>query len=320
MLIGPIVLSTFGLLSGLFPHVFIQQLLDQSTISIIAEELGITVKLWHGFNFVLLLSFVTLLSGIGLYYFRKQIHQALDNISLSNYLKPSVWYERILNGTLAFAKLQTNILQNGYLRYYIIFIILTTLGLAGFTLLKFSDINSLQIHTDVTIYELIIGIIIISSTLLVITSVSRLKAIVALGVVGFAMGIIFILYSAPDLALTTFAIETLTVILFVLVLYKLPKYLKFSKPVVKIRDAIIAGSVGIFMTLVVLLVTAGKMQSELKKYFAESSLPEGKGRNIVNVILVDFRAIDTLGEITVLAVAAIGVYALLKLRLKEEDN
>jgi multicomponent Na+:H+ antiporter subunit A len=320
MLIGPIVLSVFGLLSGLFPNVFIQKLLDQSTISILAEELGITVKLWHGFNFVLLLSFVTLALGISIYYFRKQIIQALDNISLTKFIKPSYWYERLLNGTLSFAKLQTKILQNGYLRFYIIFIILTTLGLAGYALLQIPVMSSLNIDTDLTIYELIIGVIIIASTLLVITSDSRLKAIVSLGVVGFAMGIIFILYSAPDLALTTFAIETLTVILFVLILYKLPKYLQFSKPVVKIRDAFIAGSVGIFMMLVVLLVTAGEMQSELKKYFAEASLPEGKGRNIVNVILVDFRALDTLGEITVLAVAAIGVYALLKLRLKEEDK
>ncbi|MBT8379398.1 MAG: putative monovalent cation/H+ antiporter subunit A [Ignavibacteria bacterium] len=320
MLIGPILLAVFGLLTGLFPNVFIQKLLDRSTISILAEELGITVKLWHGFNYVLLLSFVTLLLGIGLYYFRKQILQILENLSLSNYLKPSFWYERILNGTLSFASLQTKILQNGYLRYYIIFIIITTLGLTGYTLFKISGIGSLDITTDLTIYELIIGIIIIASTFLVITSVSRLKAIVAIGVVGFCIGIIFILYSAPDLALTTFAIETLTVILFVLVLYRLPKYLQFSNPGSKIRDAIIAASVGIFMTMIVLLVTAGEMQSELKKYFAEASLAEGKGRNIVNVILVDFRAIDTLGEITVLAVAAIGVYALLKLRLKEGDK
>ena len=194
------------------------------------------------------------------------------------------------------------------------------MGLAGYTLFRSPGIDSLEINLDLTIYELIIALMIIASTILVITSDSRLKAIVALGVVGFAMGIIFILYSAPDLALTTIAIETLTVILFVLVLYKLPKYLKLSKPGSKIRDAIIAGSVGIFMTFTVLLVTAGEMQSELKKYFAEASLPEGKGRNIVNVILVDFRAIDTLGEITVLAVAAIGVYALLKLRLKEGDK
>jgi multicomponent Na+:H+ antiporter subunit A len=320
MLVGPIVLATFGLLTGLFPNVFIQKLLDQSTISILSEELGITVKLWHGFNFVLLLSFVTLVSGICIYYFRKQIIRALDNISLTKFIKPSYWYEKILNGTLSFAKLQTKILQNGYLRYYIIFIILTTLGLAGYTLFRNPGIDSLEINFDLTIYELIIALMIIASTFLVITSVSRLKAIVALGVIGFCMGIIFILYSAPDLALTTFAIETLTVILFVLVLYKLPKYLKFSKPHHKIRDAIIAGSVGVFMTFTVLLVTAGDMQSELKKYFAETSLSEGKGRNIVNVILVDFRAIDTLGEITVLAVAAIGVYALLKLRLKEGDK
>ena len=320
MLIGPLVLSVFGLLSGMFPNLFIQKLLDQSTISILAEELGITVKLWHGFNFVLLLSFVTLALGISIYYFRKQIIQALDNIFLTKFIKPSYWYERLLNGTLSFARLQTKVLQNGYLRYYIIFIILTTLGLAGFTLFRIPGLDSLEINLDLTIYELIIALIIIASTILVITSDSRLKAIVALGVVGFAMGIIFILYSAPDLALTTIAIETLTVILFVLVLYKLPKYLKLSKPGSKIRDAIIAGSVGIFMTFTVLLVTAGEMQSELKKYFAEASLPEGKGRNIVNVILVDFRAIDTLGEITVLAVAAIGVYALLKLRLKEGDK
>jgi multicomponent Na+:H+ antiporter subunit A len=320
MLIGPLVLSVFGLLSGMFPNLFIQKLLDQSTISILAEELGITVKLWHGFNFVLLLSFVTLSLGISIYYFRKQIIQALDNIFLTKFIKPSYWYERLLNGTLSFARLQTKVLQNGYLRYYIIFIILTTLGLAGFTLFRIPGLDSLEINLDLTIYELIIALIIIASTILVITSDSRLKAIVALGVVGFAMGIIFILYSAPDLALTTIAIETLTVILFVLVLYKLPKYLKLSKPGSKIRDAIIAGSVGIFMTFTVLIVTAGEMQSELKKYFADASLPEGKGRNIVNVILVDFRAIDTLGEISVLAVAAIGVYALLKLRLKEEDK
>lgn len=320
MIIGPVVLSIFGLLIGLFPNFFIQKLLDQSTISILAEEFGLKIKLWHGFNFVLLLSFITLLSGIGLYYFRKHIVHIIENISFSNYFKPSHWYEQSLSGMLSVAKIQTKILQNGYLRYYIIFIIITALSLGGYVLSQISGFDSLNITTGLTIYELIIGIIIIASTLLVITSASRLKAIVALGVVGFCMGIIFILYSAPDLALTMFAIETLTVILFVLVLYKLPKYLKFSKPVSRLRDIVIAAGVGVFMTFIVLLVTVGDMQSELKKYFAEASLPEGKGRNIVNVILVDFRSMDTLGEIIVIAVAAIGVYSLLKLRLRQEDN
>ncbi|MCS7052783.1 MAG: DUF4040 domain-containing protein, partial [Ignavibacterium sp.] len=140
------------------------------------------------------------------------------------------------------------------------------------------------------------------------------------GVVGFGVGIIFIIHSAPDLALTTFAIETLTVILFVLVLYKLPKFLQFSKPLSKFRDFVIASCVGIFMTLMVLYVTSLEFSSDLKKYFTENSVPVGKGRNVVNVILVDFRAIDTLGEITVLGIAALGVYALLKLRLDDREE
>lgn len=173
---------------------------------------------------------------------------------------------------------------------------------------------------DITFYEIAILSMMVGATFVVITSDSRLKSIVAIGVVGFTMGIIFIIYSAPDLALTTFAIETLTVILFVLVLYKLPKYLQFSNVIVKLRDVIISAAVGIFMSTVVLYVTSLSMQSDLKTYFAEKSLPEGKGRNIVNVILVDFRAIDTLGEITVLAIAAIGVYALLKLKLDDKGE
>ncbi len=320
MLVGPLILAVLGLLIGLFPNFFIQKLLDQTTISIMSEEFGLKILLWHGFNVVLILSFATLFSGIAIYYFRKRILDSLDGIKLIDVLKPSYWYEQIIRGVLSFGKAQTKVLQNGYLRYYIIFIICTTLILAGYSLLTLKDFYPINFYGDLTFYEIIIGLIIISATFLVITSDSRLKAIVAIGVVGFCMGIIFILYSAPDLAITTFAIETLTVILFVLVLYRLPKYLQFSKPFSKIRDTIIAASVGLFMTLIVLFVTAGSMQSELKKYFAEASLPEGKGRNIVNVILVDFRAIDTLGEITVLAVAALGVFALLKLRLQKADK
>lgn len=320
MLIGPMILAVLGLLIGIFPNFFIQKLLDQCTLSILAEEFELKIELWHGFNVVLFLSFTTLLSGIAIYYFRKRILDSLEGIKLIEILKPSYWYDQGISGVLSFGKTQTKLLQNGYLRYYIIFIILTTIGLAGYALLNVKDFYTTQFASDLTIYEMIIGVIIISSAFLVITSDSRLKAIVAIGVIGFCMGIIFILYSAPDLALTTFAIETLTVILFVLVLYRLPKYLKFSKPFSKARDVIIAASVGFFMTLIVLYVTAGNMQSDFKRYFAETSLPEGKGRNIVNVILVDFRAIDTLGEITVLAVAAIGVFALLKLRLQKGDK
>lgn len=320
MLIGPVLLSVLGLLMGIFPNFFIQKLLDQSTFSILTTELGIKVKAWHGFNFVLFLSFLTLLTGLFLFYFRAKALNVLNSMKLVKFVKPSYWYQVLLDSTLTFGKYLTRLLQNGYLRYYIIFIVLTTLGLAGYSLLKLNIFELIEISGSVTVYEVIIAVIIVLATFLVITSDSRLKAIVAIGAVGFCMGIIFILYSAPDLALTTIAIETLTVILFVLILYRLPKYLKFSKVTSKTRDIIIASGVGVFMTLIVLLVSTVNMQSELKSYFADVSVPGGKGRNIVNVILVDFRAIDTLGEITVLAVAALGVYALIKLRLTDKDE
>ena len=114
-----------------------------------------------------------------------------------------------------------------------------------------------------------------------------------------------------------FAIETLTVILFVLVLYRLPRFASYSRQTSRFRDAVVAILAGAMMTLLVLAVTSTPLVSRLSPYFSENSYLLAKGRNIVNVILVDFRGIDTLGEITVLAVAAIGVFALMRLKAEE---
>ena len=132
--------------------------------------------------------------------------------------------------------------------------------------------------------------------------------------VGYGVALIYILYGAPDLAMTQILVETLTVILFVLVFYHLPRFAQFSNLASRARDAAIAIATGGLITALVLAAAATPPESVLAPYFAEHSKPLAHGSNIVNVILVDFRALDTLGEITVLAVAAIGVYALLKAR------
>ena len=110
-------------------------------------------------------------------------------------------------------------------------------------------------------------------------------------------------------------IETLTVILFVLVFYHLPRFASLSSRAARIRDLVVAVMAGATMTALVLVASSVQLHPPISDYFAENSQPLAHGRNIVNVILVDFRGIDTLGEITVLAVAGVGVYALLKLRL-----
>jgi len=138
--------------------------------------------------------------------------------------------------------------------------------------------------------------------------------VVALGVVGYATALIFILFGAPDLAMTQFMIETLTVILLVLVFYHLPRFAHISSTPSRVRDVIVSLAGGALVTVMVLAALREQFYPPISSYFVENSLPMAHGRNVVNVILVDFRALDTLGEITVLALAGLGVYALLKLR------
>ncbi|MCG8341617.1 MAG: putative monovalent cation/H+ antiporter subunit A [Chlorobiales bacterium] len=314
MLLGPGLLAVLGLLFGLFPDFFIGTMLEQSAQSILSETLSLKIAIWEGFNLVLLLSFVTLLLGGALYLIRGKMLGRVQTMSFPAVFRPSAWYEETMRGLLSFARQQTRFVQNGYLRNYMIVVIVTTVALASFALYRSAGQISIAPDFSITFYEGALAFIILVSTLLLITSTSRLKSIVSLGVLGFSIGIIFVIYGAPDLGLTTFAIETLNVILFVLVLYRLPGFLKLSRSSNRGRDAVIALCVGVLMTLMVLFASSFELSSGLKQYFAETSVPAGNGRNVVNVILVDFRAIDTLGEITVLAIAALGVVALLKLK------
>src|SRR5690606_10202086 len=158
------------------------------------------------------------------------------------------------------------------------------------------------------------------STLITVFSKSRLLAVVSMGVIGYAICLIFVFYSAPDLAMTQFAIDTLTVILFVLVLYNLPKYKEFSQTHDKIRDGIVALTFGTLMSLIALEVLNEPTENLISEFYASNAYILGKGKNIVNVILVDFRGLDTMIEITVLTIAAMGVFSLLKLRLKNKEK
>jgi multicomponent Na+:H+ antiporter subunit A len=122
------------------------------------------------------------------------------------------------------------------------------------------------------------------------------------------------MFGAPDLAMTQFLIESLTVILFVLALYHLPQFSRISSNRTRLRDLMISAVVGALATLLVLSAAGTQLQPKISDFFVERSLPEAHGRNVVNVILVDFRGFDTFGETTVLAIAAAGVVALLKMR------
>jgi multicomponent Na+:H+ antiporter subunit A len=155
----------------------------------------------------------------------------------------------------------------------------------------------------------------IISILFAISTNSRSVSIVALGVVGFANCLFFLFYSAPDLAMTQFSIDTLTVLLFMLVLVKLPKNKQYSSKGIKMRDALLSLLFGTLIAILTLEVFEEPSSSEVSKYFAENAYILAKGRNVVNIILVDYRGFDTMIETVVLVIAAVGVYSLMKLNL-----
>jgi multicomponent Na+:H+ antiporter subunit A len=134
-------------------------------------------------------------------------------------------------------------------------------------------------------------------------------------VVGLSISLLFFLFGAPDLAMTQFAVEVLTLILLALVLYRLPRFKPMSSKRTIGVDAVLSILAGLTMFAFVFLAASqrGGVLSAVARFYTENSWNLAHGRNIVNVILVDFRGLDTLGEITVIAIAGIGAYSLLKL-------
>jgi multicomponent Na+:H+ antiporter subunit A len=162
---------------------------------------------------------------------------------------------------------------------------------------------------------LLCGIIIVAVGAAVITRF-RLLAICSLGVVGAGIAMLFLMYGAPDVALTQLLVETLTVIIVSLVLLRLPR-LSARRPTPlagKIWNGLLAVAMGSVVTGLILAVNQADLERSLTDFFEARSYIAAHGRNIVNVILVDFRSLDTLGEITVVALAGLASYALIQKR------
>jgi multicomponent Na+:H+ antiporter subunit A len=251
--------------------------------------------------------------GAALYAVHDRALRLLEPIRALAGWGPARAYEAAMAGILGVAKAQTRVLQNGVLGWYLFVTIGTTVALAGYALA--TRVGRVPVALEpIRAGEATVALAIVAGAVAVVRARSLLVAVAALGVVGYGVAVVFLLFGAPDLALTQFAIETLSVLLFVLVLRRLPPLRVLSSRLERVRDGAVALAGGAFVAVLLLAATAAPHPAPLRDYFAAASLPLANGRNVVNVILVDFRAFDTLGEITVLAVAALGVVALLRPR------
>jgi multicomponent Na+:H+ antiporter subunit A len=317
MWLGPLVLAAAGLGAGLQSTWLGEVLVAPAVTAVRGHAVTIELALWHGWNLALLLSIVTLVGGVVIYAGRGTLRQAAVRWKGVARWGPERGYDLGLRGLQAVAWGQTRLLQSGYLRYYVLISMVTLVGLVGLTLLQRGEVYGLGNWSDVQFYEAWLAGLILIASLATVRARSRLGAVAALGVVGYGVALIFVLFGAPDLAMTQFLVESLTVILFVLVFYHLPDTTTMSNRASRLRDLVVATTMGGLMVALVWLMHQVQWYTSISDYFAEHSLEQAHGRNIVNVILVDFRSLDTLGEITVLAVAGLGVYALIKLRLKK---
>ncbi len=314
-LIGPGILALFSLGFGLFPNLL--SVVIQPALGIIrAEDIQIKLKLWHGFNLVFLLSLFTVLSGLTLFYFLLMKKNILIRWRLINKVVFAINFADVFtSGIERFVQISgkyTKIIQHGFHRFYILTIILFTSVLLWFQVYITRDWHLDTSFTFKPFYiSGLIGVSILSALFSAFAK-SRMSTIIAMGVTGYAISLIYLYYSAIDLAITQIIVETLTVVIFVMVLQKLPKFATLSNRITRFRDAIIALIFGGVMTVLALKAIHVEFNHPISDFFIDNSYIKAYGKNVVNVILVDFRAFDTLGEIVVLTVAALGVTVLLK--------
>ncbi len=313
MLAGPLVLAVLGLLFGLSvaiaPAWLGNGLLLPAAGAVAGAPVAYPVALWHGLSPALGLSALTLVLAVLLYRRSERLRQALAGADFITRWGPDRGYDRALQALVAVAQWQTDRLQTGSLRIYLgrVFVVLTGAALATLVWRGGWQAPALDFSWGT---PLAIAVLMVVAALAVTFSRNFVSGIVAAGMVGFGVALLFLFQGAPDLAFTQFSVEALAMVIFLAIVGRMP----FREPEYRSggerrRDAAIAVALGGTAALVLLAVLAQPFDPRLSDFFREASVPQAHGRNLVNVVIVDFRALDTLGEIAVLGLASIAAAA-----------
>ena len=321
LIIGPALLALASLFLGLFPHLLGSTLIESALAYIYEQDVEVKLKLWHGFNDVFFLSLFTILVGVSLFILIYRRKGLLDHWARINerilYINPSDIFQNMIDGFVNFSDKKTRLLQHGYHRLYILTIFVFAAIAIWFQVIYtwgWKPDTSLSLQP---LYISGLVLVIIVATVFSVLSRSRIATIVALGVIGYGISLIYLYFSAVDLAITQVLVETLIVVMFVMVLQRLPKFARLSSRWTKLRDLAVALTFGSVMTVVDIKAIHLNFNHPISDYFLEKSYLEAFGKNVVNVILVDFRALDTMGEVIVLSIAAMGVAMLFNLRRRK---
>ncbi|MFN6122188.1 MAG: hydrogen gas-evolving membrane-bound hydrogenase subunit E [Actinomycetes bacterium] len=314
-LVGPVVLfAAASLVAGLFAGV-VGGWLRAPAGSLDVDASG-SLYLWPGVNLALGISLTVVAVGAVVGW---RVPQSVSPTRLP--VSGERIFQTLFDGLLDGSKRLTVITQSGSLLAYLAVVMVVVTAALGTAIALDPGAGLDDLTVADSWVQLVVALFGVVFALGVVAARDRFVAALLLGGIGFACAVLFALYGAPDLALTQILVETLTIVVFLLVLRQLPR--RFRQASVwaprTVRIAISVG-VGVSVALFAVMVSAARTAPSVGEVYAELSLPDAGGKNIVNVILVDFRGWDTMGEITVLATAALGVANLVRMARRRRDR
>ena len=266
-----------------------------------------------------MLSLIAIGAGWALWRFFPRIAKPLGALSALARLGPEAVYQGAMSTVLRLHHRGLPCFAGGQLGHYLRIILLTANALLLFGILNSSVFREIDFR-GIPLTKACLGGLIIVAALFVVVSRLRLAAICILGLLGYMVSLVFIVMGAPDLALTQMIVESLTVILLLLSFYHLPPLAHPARWPQRAMDALLAAGVGVGMMFITYMISGKTPARDTSQFYLNSAYPEAHGQNVVNVILVDFRGFDTLGEITVLVMAGLGVAALLNYRAGQRED
>ncbi|MYL22681.1 monovalent cation/H+ antiporter subunit A [Vreelandella massiliensis] len=299
---------------GLLPGLMATGLLDLATQAVVIEPFGFYLSIWHGVNLPLMMSVAALVLGTVMYWRHADLRQFTQSFAGVDARRV---FERAVVMLSYRAERCVAIIEGNSLQRYMGLLLFAAFVMGVVGLVQITGLTGARGNQDVdAIVMLGAGMLIFGGIATAATHRYRLISLLMLSVVGLFVALTFARFSAPDLALTQLSVEVVTMILLMLALFFLPqKTPRESSPLRNLRDILLAGALGLVVASLNYAVLTRETLS-ISEFFIENSKPGGGGYNVVNVILVDFRGFDTLGEITVLALAGLAIFKLLnRLRL-----
>jgi len=313
--VAPAALLAVGtVVLGVLPSRF-DPLLDAAASSLDPRAEAAHLAVWHGVNVALGLSALVIALGVALVLAR---HHVARVQRIGRWPSADRGYLASLRAVTGTADRVTAVVQSGSLPVYAGVILVTVAVAPSVALLAGDGLPDVPDGVDLPIHLPIVGLLIVGALGTAIVT-RRFAAALLLGGVGYAMAALYVAQGAPDLALTQFAIETLSVVLFMLVLRFLPDQPARRVPrSSRIIRLVISAVVGAFVLLFALTMSGQRLRPSVSEEHVARAVPEGKGNNVVNVTIVDFRGLDTLGEIAVLVVAALGAVGLARIERRPD--